>query len=421
MLMKKFHFPKFKKIILPHKIFPFLKKHRIFIYSLLPFTFTLLAFLILIFLNKTYPQLFDKPENSPSALPDNPEIVTGDLSQIIKSPCFVDGKSILERDAPNNKYGMFMIADSSNLSLKTQMTEIAKLVNSNGGDWGYVLTHLYTHNLNKKNWTAFFDLAAENHLIPIIQLQTATIDQNTMYANLQKTATFLNSFDWPSSCRYISVFNETNAKDYWQETLDPEGYAVILNDTINIFKTENENFYMMNGGFNTSCRNGPRYMDAEDYMLRMNQKIPGIFEHLDGWAAHAYPQPEFSGDYYNPPSWYGIRDQIKSYEWELELLQKHFGISDLPVFITETGWVHAEGNAPKWQYKSSSVTATYFDDAFRNIWGPDDRVVAITPFIFNHKGWTNFNWMNDDGYCFPQCDILKNIPKTAGQPILKTL
>lgn len=89
--------------------------------------------------------------------------------------------------------------------------------------------------------------------------------------------------------------------------------------------------------------------DEEEYLLAMNEAVPGIFEKLEGWATHSYPQPEFSGDFYNPPSWYETRDQIENYKWELELLRKHFGVTDLPIFITETGWAHKEGDELKWR------------------------------------------------------------------------
>ena len=252
-------------------------------------------------------------------------------------------------------------------------------------------------------------------MIPIIQLQTNHFEKGYIEERLTKTAKFLDSFYWSTSCRLVTVFNEMNAVEYYPNGIDPEGYAEALQLSIDIFKKENENFYVMNGALNTSARSGPNYLDAEDFMIRMNNKVPGIFEKIDGWAAHAYPQPEFSGDYHNPPYWYEKRDQIKSYEWELELLQQHFNVTGLSVFITETGWAHKEGNAPKWQYKNSSVTAAYLDDAFRNIWGPDDRIKAIIPFIFNHNAWTNFNWMSDDGTCFAQCEVLRNLPKVRGQ------
>jgi len=332
-------------------------------------------------------------------------------------PCFQDGQSLYQRQTPNNKFGMYMVVDSATLSMEKQITEIANLINSNGGDWGYVLYPLWINNLEEKEWETFFNLAKENHLIPIIQLHPYQYDQDYLFSQLAKTASFLNSFSWPSSCWIVTVFNETNAKDFWGENIDPEGYARVLAKAMEIFKEENENFFILNSGFNSSSRSGPRYLDEEEYLIRMDEAVPGIFEKLDGWASHPYPQPEFSGDFHNPPSWYETRDQISAYKWEMDLLKNYFGVENLPVFLTETGWAHKEGEQPKWQYKSAAITAQYFDDVFQNVWLPDKRVVAIIPFIFNHASFSNFNWMTIEGYCYPQCDVVKKIEKVAGSPI----
>ena len=146
----------------------------------------------------------------------------------------------------------------------------------------------------------------------------------------------------------------------------------------------------------------------------MNAAVPGIFKKIDGWANHAYPQPEFSGDFYNPPSWYGVRDQIENYKWEMGLLSRHFGVSGLPIFITETGWAHSEGSMPKKEYKSSTVTARYFDDAYRNHWLPNNQIVAIMPFVWYKPDAPNFNWKRDDGSFYPQYDVVMSFPKVAG-------
>ncbi len=334
----------------------------------------------------------------------------------ILKPCFQDGKSMIARGAPNNKFGMYMVIDASTLPVETQMHDISKLVNSNGGDWGYVLTQMYLQDLNQSRWEKFFALASEYHLTPIIQLMTNTFDYGVMETQLKENALFLNSINWPTSCRYVSVFNEVNAKEYWGDKIDPEGYALMLGKTIDIYKNENVDFFILNGSFNSSARTSAWYLDEEEYLKRMENAQPGIFKRIDGWASHPYPQPGFSGDYYNPPSWYGVRDQIKNYTWEAELLQIYADVSGLPVFFTETGWAHQEGNNPQPEYKSSIVTAKYFDDAYRNIWLPDPNVKAIIPFIYYLPGWDNFNWLSIEGKCYQQCNVVTAIPKTIGVP-----
>jgi hypothetical protein len=308
---------------------------------------------------------------------------------------------------PNNKFGMYINASPD------QIGEAAPLINSNGGDWGWVLLPIDVRQRDGSLWQNIFDACAAHHIKPLIQLfNNNTCDVNEM--DFPGLARFFNELSWPTQHLYISVFNEVNAKDYWCEELAPEEYAVVLNTAIDAFKGVNQNFFIMPAGFNSSCRSGPRYLDEEDFLLRMNATVPGIFTKIDGWATHAYPQPEFSGDFYNPPSWYGIRDQIENYKWEMGLLSRHFGVSGLPIFITETGWAHSEGYLNKWQYKSSAVTARYFDDAYRNHWLPNNQIVAIMPFVWYKPDAPNFNWKRNDGSFYPQYNVVMSFPKVAG-------
>jgi len=313
---------------------------------------------------------------------------------------------------PNNKFGMYINADPS------QIAEVAPLINSHGGAWGWVLVPMDIRQKDAGLWQSVLDACRAHHLKPLLQLfNNQTCDVHEMdFAGL---AEFLNQLSWPTKHLYISVFNEVNAKDYWCEKLAPEEYAVVLNAAIEAFKAVNPNFFVMPAGFNSSCRSGPRYLDEEDFLVRMNATVPGIFQKIDGWATHAYPQPEFSGDFYHPPSWYGVRDQIENYKWERSLLQKYFGVTNLPIFITETGWAHVEGNSPltKLQaanYQSATVTARYFDDAYRNHWLPENQIVAIMPFVWYKSDALHFNWKKDDGTFYPQYDVVMNFPKVAG-------
>jgi len=313
---------------------------------------------------------------------------------------------------PNNKFGMYINADPK------QIAEVASLINSNGGAWGWVLVPMDVRQRDHNLWQNIFNACRTHRVKPVIQLfNNNTCDVNEM--DFPGLAEFLNELSWPTKHLYISVFNEVNAVYYWCGRKAPEEYAAVLNTAIDAFKSVNPNFFIMPAGFNSSARSGPRYLDEEDYLLRMNAAVPGIFKKIDGWATHAYPQPEFSGDFYNPPSWYGVRDQIENYKWEMGLLQKHFGVSGLPIFITETGWAHREGNSPMTplqtaNYKPASVTAHYFDDAYRNHWLPNNQIVAIMPFVWYKSDALHFNWKKEDGTFYPQYDIVTRFPKVAG-------
>lgn len=303
----------------------------------------------------------------------------------------------------NNKVGLYIY------SVNSYADTAAELINSNGGDWGYVLVPYAVYDSDFNKWDGFFRRLAQNHLIPIIQLWDLRDPSNTRHA-----AGFLDSLPWPTTTHYVSVYNEPNDALFWNGRVDPEGYAHVLDETINVFNAQNSNFFMLNGAFNASARSGQQYLDEEAFLLRMDKEKPGIFKKLDGWASHPYPQPNFSGRVTATG-----RDSIRAYEWELDLLKKYFGVENLPVFITETGWAHAEGQTYDRAYYSANVTANFFKDAFEKVWLPDQRVVAVTLFTIKYDApEDHFNWLDADLKPYPQFEAIKSLPKVAGAPTL---
>ncbi len=303
----------------------------------------------------------------------------------------------------NNKVGLYIY------SVKEYADLASQLVNSNGGDWGYALVPyaVYDHDFGK--WDQFFRKLDQNHLIPIIQLWDLRDSMETAEA-----AKFLDSLPWPITNHYISVYNEVNDARFWNDQIDPKGYAHVLDDTINVFKAQNPQFFMINGAFNASARTGGNFMDEEEFLVQMDKEKPGIFKKLDGWASHSYPQPNFSGQVLAAG-----RDSIKAYSWELNLLKTHFGITSLPVFITETGWAHLEGETLDYKYYPSNQTALFICQAFEEVWLKDDRVVAVTPFTirYNHPE-DHFNWIDKNGKPYAQFWEIQKISKVAGEPNL---
>lgn len=333
-----------------------------------------------------------------------------------QKPADARGQVFFGRGTANNKIGMYVHNSSDDIKAAKS------LINSNGGDWGYVLLTMNISDSDKKAWQKLFDAAKESHLIPIVQLFNGSVC-NPDKMDFEKLADTLGDLKWPSKYRYISVFNEMNAKDYWCERIAPDEYAKALNRAIKEFKNKSSNFFIMPGAFNSSARTQDRYMSEESYLASMNAAVPGIFKKIDGWATHAYPQPNFSGDPYNLPSGYSTRDTINNYTWELNLLKNNFGVGNLPVFITETGWLHKEGQNGCFQYSQAGLlnaetVAARYKIAFADFWLNDDRVVAITPFIFrsSDKCAAGFAWQKSDGSWYPQAKMLIDIPKTAGTP-----
>jgi hypothetical protein len=136
----------------------------------------------------------------------------------------------------------------------------------------------------------------------------------------------------------------------------------------------------MNAGFDAaSPQKPPDYYSEEKFLIEMNQAEPGIFNKLDGWASHSYPNPGFAG----LPTDIG-KGSIQTYKWELDLLKQLGVTKPLPVFITETGWKHSEGIVLDRNLPNADKVASYFKEAFSSVWN-DPRIVAITPFILNYQ------------------------------------
>jgi hypothetical protein len=307
---------------------------------------------------------------------------------------------------PNNKFGIYIYAEEDRFFKLAE-----KMVNSNGGDWGYVLIPYNVKDRDWGKWKNVFDNLTSRHLIPIVQLWY--VDTAKYKSDTKESAAFLDSFIWPVKERYISVYNEPNDDKFWKGVADAKNYAKILAYTIDAYKQENPNFFMLNGALNASAPDGNGYINPLSFMQQMNQAVPGIFDKLDGWASHSYPQPNFAGDPYDTGLW-----SIKAYEVELNYLKTALGVKkELPVFITETGWAHAEGTPYNGSYFNAATVAQKYKAAFEDVWLKDDRVRAVTPFtILYDPPNDHFSWVNSDGVPYEQYEMVKKLKKIKGEP-----
>ncbi|MFC1755940.1 hypothetical protein ACFLZK_01250 [Patescibacteria group bacterium] len=306
----------------------------------------------------------------------------------------------------NNKVGLYIYAENESYF------EIAQqLVNSSGGDWGYVTIPFNVKDKDFEKWERVFRQLRNKHLIPIVQLWDVDIDKYE--EQTREAAEFLNRFVWPVKERYVSAYNEMNSANFWYGEINPEEYARILDYTIYSFNEVNSDFFMLNGALNISAPNNNDHMDAFVFMSKMNHEVPGIFEKLDGWASHPYPQPNFSGNPHASGRW-----SVKAYENELNFLKYSIGVEkELPVFITETGWAHAQGKDYNGSFVDAELAAEYIRIAYEEIWLLDDRVRAVTPFTIRYKApFDHFSWINQDGVPYVQYDKVKSIDKIAGNP-----
>jgi hypothetical protein len=308
---------------------------------------------------------------------------------------------------PNNKVGLYVYPEEG------LITKSAEIINTNGGDWGYVLIPYNIQDSDDEKWYKIFRGLSQLHLIPIVQLWNIDIDKDINEQIAGSTA-FLDKLPWPTETRIVSVYNEVNDPAFWYGKANPEQYAEILNKTIIMFNAFDERYFILNGAFNASARSGNGYIDEQEFLYRMNLAVPGIFKKLDGWASHPYPQPAFKGS----PKDKG-RDSIRAYEWELDLLELYYGVTDIPVFITETGWPHAEGVQYNDDYLSEKKVAQYLETAFEDVWFLDDRIIAVTPFtIIYEPPYDHFSFIKKDGSEYKTSQALRKLPKTSGKPLL---
>lgn len=279
---------------------------------------------------------------------------------------------------PNNKFGIHILFPS-------ELNQAAKLVNSNGGAWGYVTIPIRSDDHNLIKWQAFLDQAKSLKIIPILRLATypqgAVWTKPTIYDPID-WANFLDSLDWPTKNRYVIVYNEPNRANEWGGEINPSEYAQQLTWTIDELKKRSEKFYVLPAGLDASVPNSPSSLDEYSFLEQMNYSQPEIFSKIDGWNSHSYPNPAYSSS----PNYSG-KDGVLSYQWEINFIQNYFGVYGLKVFITETGWDISKLGEQK--------VSDYFRTGFTDIWN-ENYIAGITPFLLSAQqgDFTRFSWIS---------------------------
>ncbi|RJR25997.1 hypothetical protein C4578_00440 [Candidatus Microgenomates bacterium] len=325
-----------------------------------------------------------------------------------------------------NQFGIHIL-DPSDLD------KARELVNSTGGDWGWVTIVIRDNDLNYQKWQEFFDQCREKHLIPIVRIATHNVDSYWVKPEEQdaeKWADFLSSLNWPTEKKHVIIFNEPNHAKEWGNNINPQEYARILNSFAFSLKERSKNFMIMNAGLDLAAPNSKETMEAYRFMEEMRKEVPDIFEKIDAWSSHSYPNHGFVGK-----PWESGKTSIRGYEWELSVLKNNFGVKkDLSVFITETGWPKSESKYV-WQrtkyglrkvavskYYDSNTAAEYLKKAFEEVWLKDKRVKAITPFVLNYPNelFESFSWFDKEGKPYPQYEIIKSMVKDRWWPSQET-
>lgn len=367
----------------------------------------------------------------------------------------------IDNKRANNIYGIHLAQPHYD-----DLKKASELANSNGGDWGYVTLVIQENDRNYNKWQEIFNQLRELHLIPIIRLATqpeGEVWRRPTKDDADSWVQFLNSLNWVVKDRYIILFNEPNHGSEWGSEVDAKTYAEVAFNFARKLKEKNEDFFVMLAGLDASAPSSMPVMEDEEMFLKdvideslkiiinsqglprlssppgfiqkeLNSTLSGnpsarvtrdnneaiqqfnnLFDYIDGWSSHSYPNPGFVGSPYD----YG-RKSIRGYEWELSLL-KNLGVDkELPVFITETGWERkAKSENLRVNNLEENIVANNYQIAFENIWGQDKRIMAVTPFVINYQSdpFLGFSWkkLNSDEY-YQRYYSVQAISKTKGDP-----
>lgn len=298
---------------------------------------------------------------------------------------------------PNNRIGVHILDPS-------EVSEAAKLVNSSGGDWGYVTIPIRIDDRNPVKWRQFFTDCTRLHLIPLVRLATYVNSDNWVAPtalDIVDFANFLSDMPWPTKNRYIVVFNEPNHSKEWGGYLSPEEYAHILATAKNEFFNRSSDYFIISAGLDMSAPTNHTSLDALEFYRRMTMAFPDWYTSADGLAVHAYPNPGFSSSPYSS-SRYGI----SGYLYEIRYLRRLGLVSPKPVFITETGYLGQN---------------SFYSPALTSVW-TDSNIVAITPFVlFAGTGeFTGFSLLKPDHQPTGHYREIFSLSKITGAPLLSS-
>lgn len=299
----------------------------------------------------------------------------------------------------NNKVGVHILFSS-------ELEEAAKLVNSSGGDWGYVTIPIQAGDKDLDKWQEFMDNARRLHIIPIIRLSTegdyftTNVWRKPNLADVLDFANFLNSLEWSIINRYVVIFNEPNRSDEWGGEISASEYAHILSYAVETFKSKDSDFFIISAGLDNASEN-----NEYTFMREMHMAVPKVFSQVDAIGSHSYPNPGFE-----QPPWVLTTKSISSFIYEKRLAELLYN-KKLPVFITETGWSSDK--------ISKTKIGNYFTEAFDSVWS-SDSVVAVTPFLFNAGAgpFAQFSLIDKNGEKNDIYNAIKDIPKVKGDPKL---
>lgn len=355
---------------------------------------------------------------------------------------------------PDNILGVHLLLDDGrNVWPQSVWAAHLQAARAQLGAGGYVVELVRLDDLDVARWQVLLDLCAQLELRPIVRLAT-TYDRDAGYwtrppgdpdggyaQTAGRYARFVAGLKWPTDTHPVLVGNEPNHGDEWGGVADPAAYARFLRDVARAVHAADPQALVLNAPLDAYAphtnglpfNNGFTYVDAESFMDGMRAEVPDVFDAIDAWAAHPYPTgPLANGPWdqvfqidringaANPDSLEPEPGQfnrgINGYIWELAKLES-YGVRDLDVWITETGWRHAESQDPAAtdggrDWPAARVVGQWLDLALNGNagrypewptegwlpWRHDPRVRAVVLFAFDgapHE-WGHTNWLKLD-------------------------
>lgn len=253
----------------------------------------------------------------------------------------------------------------------SEISAARDLLSTKDGGVHYVTVPFTFDDLNHRDrWQAFLRDAKTANLKPLLRLTTRFEAGSWVVptrSDIMKMAKFLSSLDWQTDELPIILFNEPNHAKEWGGRLDPEEYARISEFAIDWFKTEPKKYLLLPAGLDLAAPTGKETLEAFSYWQRALTEVPQLFEKLDGWTSHSYPNPGFVSD-----PWKTDKRSLRGYQHELTFISRYTS-KQLPVYITETGWNNEAFSVKQMQW--------YYQVAYKNIWNSDPRIKAVTPFL----------------------------------------
>lgn len=300
----------------------------------------------------------------------------------------------------------------------TQLSDLGKaepIINSQGGDWGWVTIVLAKKDLDKTAWQDFFNLCRVKHIQPIIRL--ATVSQGASWARPERSdidnfANFLNELNWPTKTLPVVLFNEVNHPNEWGGQVDIKGYADIAIYALDKFQQTNPNFLLMGSALDLASPSKGGYKNASDFYRELWLYKSEYFQKIEALSSHSYPNHGFLG----LPTDKG-KVSVRGYQWEQEYLHSLGVKQTYPVYITETGWPSRELAGKKSPFYTRATTAKLLAQAF-DLWSKDEKIVAVTPFIFNYPypPFATFSWVDTSEKLYPEYAKFQEYPKSENQP-----